>query len=125
MRRLILLAAAVLLILPRAALAQGPSGIRFESLNAPDLDCSRICTPQASQARMSKGGKAILIGAAIGGGLGLLSGALVYGLCANNDHSAASCAGSALLAFGLYAGLGALIGGFIGAPGHPPATDAP
>jgi hypothetical protein len=118
--RVHLIAAALAVTAPGLAMAQGPSGTRFESLATAQYVCAPPgCSGLEARRRPSRLARSVLIGAAIGAGIGLL-GLAVY-RC-DPDSNCHDAGGRTAAVLGYTIGLGTLIGFIVGAtePSHGP-----
>jgi len=107
---------AALTVAPGRAEAQGPSAIRFESFHPPEFECVLPNCTGLAERRRSRLGRSVLVGALIGGSVGLLIAGLAAGVCGMDDSADARPCGEAMaLSFGITVGTGALIGLLVGA----------
>lgn len=108
---------AALTLAPGSAEAQGPSAVRFESFHPPEFECALPNCTGLAERRRSRLGHSVLVGAMIGAGVGVLTGALAYEACKYSESSDTrdSCAGTVALVFGVQVAIGAAIGLLVGA----------
>jgi hypothetical protein len=111
--RLYVMAAAIMALTPGPTMAQGPSGTRFETLSPPPFECAPpSCSGLEARRRPSRLARSVLIGAAIGAGLGLIT--VVLFPC-DSDSNCHDASGRAALILGTNIAVGALVGLIVGA----------